>query len=170
MGKVEEILKLSSAWNKVEFNVFGYVNAERATFNFGAAAVVRINVENGTTNAPIISNDGWTGETNTFSLVPPGCSNAGNPPSIVFEEITLACQKSLACPPVIPAPPPPQLTACQQATEAVASDQTLLASAQARLSGPTCSGPASFNCIRTVQADQRLLSAEIVQKNKVCKP
>lgn len=167
----DNILKLSSGWNEVEFNVFGYVGGSQANFNSGAAAVVHINIENGTKNAPTIDNAGFTGETNNFNLVPPGCSNAGNPPSIVFEEITLASQSSPACPPAIPAPPPkPQPTPCQQATEAVAIAQTVLAKAQARLSDSTCKGPPSINCIKTVQADQAALTAAIAHKNKVCKP
>lgn len=167
----DALLKLSAVWQQVEFNVVGYVNAQRATFNSGAAAVVHINVENGTTNAPNIINSGFTGETNTFNLVPPGCASAGDPPSIAFEEISLTGQKSLACPPVIATPPPPpEPTPCQQATEAVSAAQKVLAQAQARLQTPLCSGPASINCEKTVQADQALLNAAVIQRNKACKP
>jgi len=167
----DEILNLSAVWQQVEFNVVGYINGERATFNSGAAAVVHLNVENATTNAPTLLNSGFTGETNTFNLVLPGCSSAGDPPSIAFEEITLAGQRSLACPPVILVPPPPpQPPPCQLATEGVTADQATLAKAQAALTGPTCDGPARLDCERTVQADQSLLNAAEIQKNKVCTP
>jgi hypothetical protein len=166
----DEILNLSAVWQQVEFNIFGYINGERAQFNPGAAAVVHLDVQNATANAPGLLNSGFTGETNTFNLVLPGCSTAGIPPSIGFEEITVLGQRSLACPPVILVPPPPpQPTPCQSATEGVTADQAILAKAQAALTGAACYGPARFDCERTIQTDQSLLNAAIIQKNKVCK-
>jgi hypothetical protein len=167
----DAILNLSAVWKQVEFNVFGYVNAQRAIFNSGAALVTNIGVENGTTNAPTIINTGFTGETNNFNLVSPGCSEAGVTPGIAFEEITVPYQESLACPPKIPVPPPvTQATLCKEATAAVAAAQTMLTNAQARLNTPACAGAARFLCIKTIATDQTLLSGAIAHKNAVCKP
>jgi len=170
-----ELLRLASVWTEAEFNVFGYVNGQRAWFNQGAAVVVHINIENGTGNAPAISNDGFTGETNTFNLVPPGCSNGGNPPNIVFEEVTLPNQASQTCPPPPippppPVPPPPPPSQCTIATEAITGFQKRLAAAQTQLNGPTCTGTARFDCEKTAQADQIALTAAIAHKNQVCNP
>lgn len=159
----DNILKLSSAWNEVEFNVLGYINGAQAQFNSGAAVVAHVSVENGTKNAPNIITTGFTGETNNFNLVPPGCRTA-KPPGIYFEEITLKSQRSQACPPIIPN------LECQQAKEAVAIAQAQLAKALARESEPICQGPASLECHKTVQADQQALNAAIVHRNKVCTP
>jgi hypothetical protein len=165
----DELLNLASVWTQAEFNVLGYVNGERASFKQGAGVVVHVDVENGTANAPNISNGGFTGETNTFDLVPPGCRDGGNPPNIVFEEVTLPNQASQSCPPAAIPPPPPQ-NQCTLATEGITGLQKQLAAAQAQLTGPTCEGPARFDCEKRAQMDQSELTAAIIHKNQVCNP
>jgi len=162
----DDLLKLASVWTQVEFNVLGYVGGERAWFNDGAAAVVQIDVENGTANAPTISIGGSTGETNNLHLVSPGCPNGGDPRNIVFEEVSYPYQVSQSCPPSIPSPP----DQCASAKSAITGLQAQLAKAQALLNGPTCTGTAHFDCERTVQADQIALTAAIAHKNQVCTP
>ncbi len=171
MAISDDVLKLSASWRAVEFNVVGYVNSQQARFNTGAALVVHLNVENGSADSvtPLYPLT-YTGESNNFALVPPGCALPGDPAGIVFEEITEASQTSLACPPTIPPPPPPLQLTCAQASQAVINAETLLANAQAKLSTAACQGPASINCHKVVQADQQQLTAAIVRKNQACKP
>jgi hypothetical protein len=171
VGISDDLLKLSAAWHEVEFNVFGAVNSLQTQFNPGAALVVHVNVENGTSNPPMIGTGGYTGESNNFNILELGCPSGGPPPSLVFEEFTLSSQRSLTCPPKIPAPPPPPtLTPCQVATKDVANDQGILAKAQARQSQSICKGPASVNCAKAVQSAQLALNAAIIRKNKACMP
>jgi hypothetical protein len=163
----DELLKLASVWTQAQFNALGYVNGQRAWFNDGAALVVQVNVENGTANPPTISMGGISIESNNLHLVSPGCPNGGNPPNIVFEEVSFPYQVSQSCPPP-PIPPPPDQ--CALAKSAITGLQDQLAKAQALLNGPTCTGTAHFDCERTVQGDQIALTAAIAHKNQVCTP
>jgi hypothetical protein len=118
-----------------------------------------------------------------------GCSNGGNPPSIVFKKVTRPNRASQNCsPPAIPAPPIPlpgpihppvsitlpppatQPSQCAVATEAITGFQKRSAAAQEQLNGPACTGTARFDCERTVQTDQSALTAVIAHKNQVCNP
>jgi hypothetical protein len=163
----DELLKLASVWTQAQFNVVGYVNGQRAWFNDDAAVVVQVNVENGTTNPPTISLGGISLESNDLHLVSPGCPNRGDPPNIVFEEVSLPYQVSQSCPPP-PIPPPPDQ--CALAKSAVTGLQAQFDNAQALVNGPTCKGSFHFDCVRTAKADQVALTAAIAHRNEVCNP
>ncbi|HTV34773.1 MAG TPA: hypothetical protein VME69_17050 [Methylocella sp.] len=83
----DSILTLSPAWTAAEFNIFGDCCSTEAVFNAGLPTiVVRTSVNNGTTEAPSCLPEGYTGETNSLTLVPPCCPVRGAPPAIVLEE------------------------------------------------------------------------------------
>jgi hypothetical protein len=159
----DSLLQTSVNWWQAEFNVLGFINGERATFNSGAATVVHLEVENGTNNAPTIGTSGTTGETNNFDLVTPGCTSA-NPPSIAFAEVTLSGQVSTACPPQIlpiPPPPPPPVNCSAQAA-LIRGLRKQEAQAEARLQDQElCGGPARFMCIKNVQTIGAQLSSAV---------
>lgn len=86
----DSMLNLAYAWTASEFNVFGDCCGYEASFNTGATLVVRTTVDNGTTDAPSCASGGFTGETNSLSLVPPCCPYGGGAPGIVFMESSAA--------------------------------------------------------------------------------
>jgi hypothetical protein len=87
----EAFLGLSQYWNTAEFNIFGPGFGSQANFSNGTTIVVKVSVDDGTTNAPACTNNsgiagGQTKETNNLNLVYP-CCNFGNPePNIEFME------------------------------------------------------------------------------------
>lgn len=90
----DTVLDLATAgWNESEFNVFGDHNSSAATFNVGSSITVKIEVDNGTTNAPTCVtpsatvNPGTTGETSNLNLNVGSCATSGGAtPSITFSE------------------------------------------------------------------------------------
>jgi hypothetical protein len=82
----DSVLDLFSRWNVAEFNVFGDGERRRAGFNPGSTIVVRLSVDNGTTNAPSCLVQSFTGETNNLNLQFPCATNGGASPAIVFTE------------------------------------------------------------------------------------
>jgi hypothetical protein len=82
----DSVLNLSLSWNVAEFNVFGDGSSRRAGFNPGSTIVVRLSVDNGTTNAPSCSVQSFTAETNNLNLQFPCSTNGGASPAIVFTE------------------------------------------------------------------------------------
>jgi uncharacterized repeat protein (TIGR03803 family) len=84
----DSVLNLEQGWNTAEFNIFGDGNGTQAVFNPGSTITVKTSIANGTTNAPIcVSNgNGFTGETNSLTLLPPCSSSGGALPAIQFTE------------------------------------------------------------------------------------
>lgn len=94
---------LATQWKEAEFNVFGDGDAAQAYFSNGSTIVVKIEVDDGTTNAPSCSQEGFAHETNSLNLVPPCCSvsgaTVGSTPAILFTESNVAGTQSMcACP------------------------------------------------------------------------
>jgi hypothetical protein len=65
---------LPTQWQQAEFNVFGNGGGDEAVFNSGVTLVVRTQVDNGTTNAPMCNTGGFTGESNSLTLASPHIS------------------------------------------------------------------------------------------------
>jgi hypothetical protein len=86
LSYADSTLNLAGAWTSSEFNIFGDCCGYEALFNTGATLVVNTTVDNGTTNTPSCSSNGYTGETNSLSLVSPCCPYGGAAPGIVFME------------------------------------------------------------------------------------
>jgi len=81
----EGALKLAPAWTESEFNIFGGCCGSEAVFNKGTIIRVRVQVTNGTTNAPICESNGLTLEYNNLHLH--ACTAAGGTnPNIEFNE------------------------------------------------------------------------------------
>ena len=92
MAKVaaSPVFDLASVWKVAEFNVFGDGDGMQAIFPPGNM-IVRTTVNDGTTNPPTCLTQGFTGETNNYTLVPPCCRYMGTAtaePAIVFDQST----------------------------------------------------------------------------------
>ena len=65
----DDVLDISSVWDKAEFNVVGNGGGSRADFNSGSSITVSLFLSDGSTSAPTcVANDGTTGETNNLKL------------------------------------------------------------------------------------------------------
>jgi hypothetical protein len=82
----DSVVDLASGWNASEFNIIGDGGGSEAVFNSGSSITVKIQVNNGTSNAPTCeSNAGTTGETNNLNLG--ACTATGGAaPFIQFTE------------------------------------------------------------------------------------
>lgn len=82
----DSVVHLSGYWNVAEFNVFGDGGGSEADFNSGTKITVKVQLQDGSTGAPICeSNAGTTGETNNLNLG--SCSvHSGTSPYISFTE------------------------------------------------------------------------------------
>lgn len=80
------VLQLAKFWTDSEFNVVGDGGGSQAVFNAGASLTVKIQVTDGTTDAPACAADaGTTGETNNLVLGP--CTaEGGAEPFVTFTE------------------------------------------------------------------------------------
>ena len=74
----DSVLDLSQGWNEAEFNVFGNCCSEQANLNSDTSFVVQMSLDDGTTTAPTPGSGGFTGETNSLSLVGSACPVAGS--------------------------------------------------------------------------------------------
>lgn len=104
------VFNLHPYWRVVEFNVFGDGDGSEAVFNIGSTIVVKIGVEDGTTNTSGPYATSFTAESNNLPLVRPVCPLTGhNPPAhqffvfslpaIIFTESNAAGATSMcACP------------------------------------------------------------------------
>jgi hypothetical protein len=95
------------------------------------------------------------GETNNLDLVQPPCVQG---PVLTFKESNIS-NASYACP-----------NLCAAAKELVSADQKQLAKLQADLTGPTCRGPARFECTQAIKNEQTMLRAAEAQEEKDCAP
>jgi hypothetical protein len=86
LSYADSTLNLAGAWTESEFNVFGDCCGYEASFNTGATLIVSTTVDSGTTNVPSCGSGGYTGETNSLSLVPPCCAYGGASPGVAFME------------------------------------------------------------------------------------
>ncbi len=82
----DTVVGLSGFWNATEYNVIGDGGGSEADFNTGTKIKVKIQLQDGSTAAPICeSNAGTTGETNNLNLG--ACkTKGGKKPSITFTE------------------------------------------------------------------------------------
>jgi hypothetical protein len=90
----DDLLDLAGNWSGAEFNIFGDTSGFEAFLNSGSALTVRLQVNNGTTNAPTCYSNtfginSWgpaSLESNNLNLTG-GCSTVGGAlPAIVFSE------------------------------------------------------------------------------------
>jgi hypothetical protein len=87
-----DVLNLAQgqSWQVAEFNLVGDGCGSQAVFQGAPTIVVRTSVLTGSANAPNISPQAFTAETNNLTLVPPQCASAFLPPfqfpAIVFTE------------------------------------------------------------------------------------
>jgi hypothetical protein len=92
----DSILKLSQSWNTAEYNLVGDCCSTQSSFNAGSTIIVKTSVNNGTTNAPVCVQEGFTGETNNLTLTPAQpplpssppvcCPYGGSSPAIEFAQ------------------------------------------------------------------------------------
>ena len=82
----DSILGLASKWKGVEFIIVGDCCSSEAYFNSGAKMVVKTNVSDGSANTPACVSEGFTGETNNLTLVPPCNAYGGTSPYIEVTE------------------------------------------------------------------------------------
>jgi hypothetical protein len=82
----DSVVYLATGWEESEFNIFGDGGGSAADFNSGSSITVKVQVTNGTENAPVCAaNSGTTGETNNLNLG--SCSASGGAtPYIEFGE------------------------------------------------------------------------------------
>jgi hypothetical protein len=82
----DSVVDLATAWTESEFNIIGDGDGSEADFNSGASITVKVQVTNGTKNAPVCAaNSGTTGETNNLNLG--SCAgHKGASPYIEFTE------------------------------------------------------------------------------------
>ena len=96
------ILHLNSGWNTAEFNIFGNGGGSQYNFSGSSVAVVVQTLTNSvvaTKSAPSCDSAGFTGETNSLSLVSNSCCPiGGNLPGIQFMESNLSSPKAQSCP------------------------------------------------------------------------
>jgi hypothetical protein len=65
----DDILDISSVWNKAEFNVVGNGGGSQAVFNSGSSIVVDLFIQDGSTVPPTcLADDGTAGESNNLNL------------------------------------------------------------------------------------------------------
>ncbi len=149
-------LDLAGYWTQSEFNVLGDLTFHQAKFDPKTSIMVYQNLTfaNDPGVNPLTAVQGGTsGETNNLDLNTPPCVQGS---LMHFEETNLP-HEPIACP-----------TICEGDKKLVAFDQAQLAKAQAALTGPTCSGPARFECTQTIKADQTALSTAIAEEKKYC--
>jgi hypothetical protein len=82
----EAQLKLALNWVESEFNIFGGCCGSEAVFNSGTSIRVKVEVINGTTNAPICESNGLTLEYSNLTLGKKCTAVGGAMPYIVFNE------------------------------------------------------------------------------------
>lgn len=81
----DSVVDLAGNWNTAEYNLFGDGGGSEADFNAGTKITINIQLQDGSTNAPICETDGFTLETNNLGL--DRCRAAGGTnPSITFKE------------------------------------------------------------------------------------
>ncbi len=92
----DTVVQLAHGWNTAEYNLVGDCCSTESTFNAGSTIVVKTSVDNGTTNAPMCVQEGFTGETNNLTMTPAKpplpsdppvcCPYGGSAPAIEFAE------------------------------------------------------------------------------------
>jgi hypothetical protein len=86
----DSVFGLSQEWLAAEFNIFGDDNSTEANLSSGSTIVVKVSVDNGTTDAPTYVQKSFTGETDNLTLVPPPCLYGGASPAMEFMETNAA--------------------------------------------------------------------------------
>jgi hypothetical protein len=86
VSEPDTTLDIADVWKQSEFNIVGNGGGSAATFNTGSSVTVKVQVNDGSTNAPsCLANAGTTGETNNLNLG--SCSaTGGTAPYIQFTE------------------------------------------------------------------------------------
>lgn len=91
-------LTLAAAWRDAEFNLVGDCCGSESTFNPGSTVTVRTTVHNGTRNAPQCVMEGFTGETNSLTLVDTAALAGPLPsPGIVFNQTNVTPFTPASC-------------------------------------------------------------------------
>ena len=81
----DSMIDLAGNWNTAEYNLFGDGGGSEAEFNPGTKIKVKVQLQDGSTNAPTCITDGFTLESNNLGLNT--CKAAGGKkPSITFSE------------------------------------------------------------------------------------
>ena len=81
----DSVIDLAGNWNTAEYNLFGDGGGSEAVFNAGTTIKVKVQLDDGSTNAPTCITDGFTLESNNLGLN--RCKAAGGKkPSITFSE------------------------------------------------------------------------------------
>jgi hypothetical protein len=96
------VLGLNKGWTTAEFNIVGNANSTQAVFNAGATIFVQTLTDSVTPTgaAPSCESEGFTGETNSLTLVPGSCCPVGGQlPGIVFTQSNSWSGGPPACPP-----------------------------------------------------------------------
>jgi hypothetical protein len=94
----DSLLTLSGAWTDAEFNLVGDCCGSDATFNAGSSVTVHTTVHNGTMNPAVCAFEGFTGETNSLTLVgTPALLGPLPAPGIVFDQRNVAPFTAASC-------------------------------------------------------------------------
>jgi hypothetical protein len=94
----DNVLSLAGAWTDAEFNLVGDCCGSESTFNAGSTVTVHTTVHNGTTNAPTCQLEGFTGETNSLTLVgTPALLGLLPSPGMVFNQTNVTPFTASSC-------------------------------------------------------------------------
>jgi hypothetical protein len=157
----DSMLDLAAHWTQSEFNVFGDLTWHQARFDPNTSIVVyqALTFANDAAARPLSAiMGGTTGETNNLDLVNPPCVQG---PLLSFMESN-APNAGYAC--------PKPLNLCAASQKQVAYDRVQLAKLESERTGPTCKGPALFECTQAIRAEQNALTADAAIEKKNCAP
>ena len=90
----DSIVDLAPYWSAAEFGVFGDGDSTKAVFSPGTTLLVNTATNNGTTLAPLCSQEGFTGETNNLRLVNTPTKTAGSTPAVLSKQSNSVRSKS----------------------------------------------------------------------------
>jgi len=80
--------EFSKSWKRAQFNIFGPAHGGNASFKPGSHLTVKLEINNGTTDAPLCSSNSFTGESNNLYLNSSCCPSGGTAPAITYAEST----------------------------------------------------------------------------------
>lgn len=151
-------LELAPNWTTAQFNVFGDKAGRQAMFSPGSWLMgdVRVDAESDGDVVPIVVS--LSGETNSLTQLTPGCRRAGIP-GVSFKESNVAGDGYI-CPD----------DQCGLHRQEVAYDQKALATAQAALATPACSGEELQSvCQQELNIALRILHTEESATKEICR-
>ena len=80
--------EFSKSWKRAQFNIFGDGGYSNASLKPGSHLTVKLEINNGTTDAPLCSSNNFTGESNNLYLNSSCCPSGGTVPAITYAEST----------------------------------------------------------------------------------